>query len=553
MKPKGHYCKVCGQHKANEQFSGKGHSAHICKACARLTATEQAEAMTLTRLYNLPASRLSDSDKKWLENRTHDKRPAVQELAAEIYRMHFPYARRNALKKQLRINELEFSVSTCLWDEYGEEQFIRCQFALNRSESLLLKRPLAEDASPDIVELETKDTANLFKWMLHSLEIFCWDEDYCGSDSEAEPEADGLDFLNELFGGETEAPKSSESNQDDEPAWRVLLKYSDGHEQRIESFELGLPDRVEQLYLELNQYFADEDENDDEFDFLDMAYGCSDLTELAQLVETLLADAQESQSDALLATALMDLMSVQNEEETPPKRNQRRYLTHSGASASLEFLRSFLVQTTADELQPASEGRQRLRQFADYVKSNITLPKGELISPSDMDKILAAIEKKYGLISRLSETETLRILRISNTHLSFNSVCNAVRKIDGADRFRYEIYLFHCRDEDSGHPAYILLHEIGHALQVELTHDPGKIPESFCKMSDLFLGKPLEQGMIAPEIFADAFAIAMIRIFGWDEYGTFDEIDDGVKHTFTQYMDWLLEKEIVKAKDNASD
>lgn len=343
---------MCGQHKANEQFSGKGHNTHICKACAHLTATEQAEAMTLTRLYNLPASRLNDSEKKWLENRTHDKRPEVRELAVEIYRAHFPYAQRNALKKQLRINELEFTISTCLWDEYGDEQFVRCQFALNRAESLLLKRQLAEDASPDIVELEARDTAKLFKWMLHSLEIFCWDEDYCGFDPEAEPEAGGLDFLDELFSGEPEAQMPSASKQNGEPSWRVLLKYSDGHEQRIESFELGLPDRVEQLYLELNQYFADQDESEDEFDFLDMAYGCSDLTELAQLVETLLADAEESQSDALLATALMDLMTVQNEEEALRKRNQRRYRTYSGASANLEFLRSFLLQTTAMSCSP---------------------------------------------------------------------------------------------------------------------------------------------------------------------------------------------------------
>ena len=33
-KPNGHYCKVCGERKANEKFSGKGHAAHICKACA---------------------------------------------------------------------------------------------------------------------------------------------------------------------------------------------------------------------------------------------------------------------------------------------------------------------------------------------------------------------------------------------------------------------------------------------------------------------------------------------------------------------------------------
>lgn len=32
-KQQGHYCKICGEHKANEKFTGKGHALHICKAC----------------------------------------------------------------------------------------------------------------------------------------------------------------------------------------------------------------------------------------------------------------------------------------------------------------------------------------------------------------------------------------------------------------------------------------------------------------------------------------------------------------------------------------
>ena len=545
---------MCGQHKANEKFSGKGHSAHICKACDRLTPAEKAEAMTLTRLYNLPANRLNDSDKKWLDSRTHDKRPAVKELASEIYQAHFPYAQRNALKNKLRINELEFTVSTCLWDEYGEEQLVCCQFALNRTESLLLKRRLGEDSPPDIVELEARDTAKLLKWMLHSLEIFCWDQDYCGSTSDAVAEVDYLDDpddeLDSMKSGGQDTPKLEEKS---EPTWSVLLKYADGNEQRIESYETGLPDRAEQLYYEMNSYFAYDDDDDDEFDFIELAYGCADLTELGHLVNDMLTDADENQSDVLIATALMDIMTLQNEGESSQKPNKRYYRTYSGASANIKFLQSFLTQLMADEVQMGKEGSERLRQFVDYVQNNFTHPKGELLSPSDLDKILAALEKKYGLIRRLSATETLRILRIPNMHLSFNSVCNAVRPIYGTDCFRYEIYLFHCKDEQSGHPAYILLHEIGHALQVELTHDPRRIPESFCKMSNAFLGKPLEQSAIAPEIFADAFAIAMIRIFGWDEYGTFDEIDAGVKNTFTQYMDWLLEKEVLKLDEKTSD
>ena len=34
-KKQGHYCRICGQRKANEKFSGRGHAAHICKACSK--------------------------------------------------------------------------------------------------------------------------------------------------------------------------------------------------------------------------------------------------------------------------------------------------------------------------------------------------------------------------------------------------------------------------------------------------------------------------------------------------------------------------------------
>jgi len=32
----GHYCKICGRERPNEQFSGKGHRKHVCKQCARI-------------------------------------------------------------------------------------------------------------------------------------------------------------------------------------------------------------------------------------------------------------------------------------------------------------------------------------------------------------------------------------------------------------------------------------------------------------------------------------------------------------------------------------
>lgn len=88
MKKHGHYCKICGEYKSNQKFSGKGHAAHICKACSRLPAEKRSEMMILNKLLNLPW-RLSKEQKTWLKNKTHDRRPEIKALAQEQYDIRF--------------------------------------------------------------------------------------------------------------------------------------------------------------------------------------------------------------------------------------------------------------------------------------------------------------------------------------------------------------------------------------------------------------------------------------------------------------------------------
>ena len=149
----GHYCKICGQYKANEKFSGKVHAAHICKACSGLSAAEKAEAMTINRLMDFPVGRLSASDKNWLENRLHDKRPEVAELAREVYNIHFPYAERNARKKQLIINTLSFEIHTEIFDEYGDEIPINQRFTADRKNHVLTMTDFDADGAERTITL----------------------------------------------------------------------------------------------------------------------------------------------------------------------------------------------------------------------------------------------------------------------------------------------------------------------------------------------------------------------------------------------------------------
>jgi ribosome-binding protein aMBF1 (putative translation factor) len=37
----GHYCRICGRERPNEQFSGKGHKMHVCKRCQAKPKTER--------------------------------------------------------------------------------------------------------------------------------------------------------------------------------------------------------------------------------------------------------------------------------------------------------------------------------------------------------------------------------------------------------------------------------------------------------------------------------------------------------------------------------
>lgn len=500
--------------------------------------------MTITRLHDIAARYMSDDERKWLERRIHDERPAVKELAREIHRQRFPHVERNARKKQLRINKIEFFLNASIWDEYGDERSVHQKFELERKDAVLRMQRLDVEGDAEMAHLDPPDAAKLLKWMLHTLEIFCWDEDYGEYRIDTNPLMDSLDYFS--FEDLPELPSEQDAANEGSPTWSVLLQYADGSEQRIVNYGCSLPDRVEQLYLELNQYFPDEDD-DDEFDFIDAAYDCIDLLELKSLVSRVLFE-----SDALINAALTDLLTLPMGDDMPPEPRKRPYRTYSGGSANIKFLRSFLTQQMVGEAKMANTYKKRLIQFVDYVKDNLTAPVGALISNSALDKSLAAIEKKYKLITWLSQTSTMQIMRVRNSHKAVNSICGAVKRVSGNGDFRFELYLFHCKDDDSGHPAYIMLHEIGHALQVMLTQDPTQIPKSFCLMSNELLGVPVAQSPIATELFADAFAIAMIRIFGWDEYGTFDDLDEDIKIAFTYYMDRLLEKEVVSPQKQSA-
>lgn len=245
-KKHGHYCKVCGEYKSNESFSGKGHSAHICKKCAMLSPVERSKEMTLTRLMNLPY-RLSAEQKAWLKGLQQDKCSEIAEAAKVVYAEHFPYAERNARKQQLHISEMTFVVQDELWDEFGDSFDAQIVFILDRKTKLI---SCTQTGVSNTIELTAKEIRKLLNRIVNEYEVFCWEEDF----SQEMPDVLGED--------EEESTVIEVSEDEEHPSWSVSVSYSSGEKQQMKGFDI--PVRVNELALDLLQYFENDEDADDD-------------------------------------------------------------------------------------------------------------------------------------------------------------------------------------------------------------------------------------------------------------------------------------------------
>lgn len=81
----GHYCRICGETRPNEKFSGKGHKNHICKDCAKLPKDEIARTEQMEEIFNyLSQSNISSKNISRLSKLSKSSIPDVAEHAAIV-------------------------------------------------------------------------------------------------------------------------------------------------------------------------------------------------------------------------------------------------------------------------------------------------------------------------------------------------------------------------------------------------------------------------------------------------------------------------------------
>jgi hypothetical protein len=81
----GHYCRICGRRRPNEQFSGKGHKIHVCKRCQRLPKTQRQAIEDRDAIFGfMEQSHISKKNVTRLEKMAKSEEPRVASLSAMV-------------------------------------------------------------------------------------------------------------------------------------------------------------------------------------------------------------------------------------------------------------------------------------------------------------------------------------------------------------------------------------------------------------------------------------------------------------------------------------
>jgi hypothetical protein len=90
----GHYCRICGRERPNEQFSGKGHRIHVCKHCQRLPKSQRRAIEDRDDIFGfMQQSHISKKNLARLEQLAKSEEPRLAEIVLELARVT-PYKRR---------------------------------------------------------------------------------------------------------------------------------------------------------------------------------------------------------------------------------------------------------------------------------------------------------------------------------------------------------------------------------------------------------------------------------------------------------------------------
>lgn len=188
-----------------------------------------------------------------------------------------------------------------------------------------------------------------------------------------------------------------------------------------------------------------------------------------------------------------------------------------------------------------SDYKNRLLTLIDYF-NELLEPKTTVLTESQIQDVIELLNKKYDFINVVTQRGPIDIFIFNNSHNRYNSMCEIIYPLDNESRYTHRFIHVFASKSEKFNPLGVFFHEIGHILQIEICQSSKLIPYSFIEMNKVIKTVIENDGVDAPEVFADIFSVAAMNNMPYEnDYYFISKIPQNYKNLFIFYFNKLFE------------
>ena len=183
--------------------------------------------------------------------------------------------------------------------------------------------------------------------------------------------------------------------------------------------------------------------------------------------------------------------------------------------------------------------RDYLLEIADHIQQDYFCSEGPQITVQDATYILSALDNQYDFSRRIIGDSFLHLLLPNDAHKSYDAFCRPYSTPDG--QITCDIIMPQIQRDIKSTPGSMLLHELGHLLNIKLTGSLKVVPDLFVKLDGLMRTSQIEGDTVELcELFAHLFAMTMLRQSTLKQYDSYPTLPEETQSVFFSYFESLL-------------
>ena len=185
--------------------------------------------------------------------------------------------------------------------------------------------------------------------------------------------------------------------------------------------------------------------------------------------------------------------------------------------------------------------RDYLLEIADHLQQDYFCADGPQITAQEVTHILSILDEGYNFSQKVLGDALLYLLLPNDAHRTYDALCRPYTTPDG--QLTCDIILPHIQRDTKTSPGSMLLHELGHLLNLKLTGSLLVLPELFMQLDGLMRTTQTDASVEQlSELFAYLFAMTMLRQPELKQYDSYLPLPEETQAVFAAYFQTVLSR-----------